>query len=90
MATEKTSTDEGHQKIKIFKAALINIFKLTMAEMTTCDVIVFARSDQPTENDYPTLQFVSAPRAHWGLLAYCFGITSHNYCFGSVSCLSLE
>ncbi len=54
------------------KAALINIFILTMDQITLCNVKSVAHNVEPTENYLPTLQLPSALR----LLVHCFGFTA--------------
>ena len=65
------------------KAALINIFILTVDQMTMCNVKGVACSDEPTENYHSNLQF---PPALQTVLAFftaanCFSLTAwKTYC----------
>lgn len=61
------------------KAALINMFALTMDQMTTCNVKGVTHTDKTTETYHQTLQF---PPALWSTLAsfsslFCFVVVSH-------------
>ncbi len=44
---------DGLLTFQDLKAAIINIFLLTMDQMTTCNVKGVSHSDEPTENYHP-------------------------------------
>ncbi len=73
----------------IFKAALINIFVLTIDQMTLCNVKGVPGSDEPTENYHPTLQFPSALRSILASFSSLFWFSGPQLCYsGSLSPLS--